>query len=299
MKFLSTPIFENNIARVGIFRCSPEHHNFHNTGPIRHGHLMVFPRTSVRILLPEHEPIVATPHTIMFYNAYQHYRREPLSADGDRCEWFAFAPSLLAAALRARDPEADIAVQQPFHWTNAQSNANCYLQQRLIVTHLLQTDAQGDPPDDLWLEEALHQLLASVLDQIDSQSAPRPRNYQRNHSLQTAREHRLIVRAVQARIGANFTQPLMLEDLATDVHLSPYELCRIFRKETTTTIHRYITQLRMRAALEAVADPKADLTTIALDLGYNSHSHFTSAFRRTFGVVPSALRKVGVEANYF
>jgi AraC-like DNA-binding protein len=32
------------------------------------------------------------------------------------------------------------------------------------------------------------------------------------------------------------------------------------------------------------------LTELALDLGYSSHSHFTDAFRREFGVSPAAFR---------
>ena len=35
-----------------------------------------------------------------------------------------------------------------------------------------------------------------------------------------------------------------------------------------------------------------DLSRLALDLGYSSHSHFTAAFRRSFDVPPSAARKL-------
>jgi len=33
-----------------------------------------------------------------------------------------------------------------------------------------------------------------------------------------------------------------------------------------------------------------DLTSLALDLGFSSHSHFTLAFRRAFGCTPSQFR---------
>jgi AraC-like DNA-binding protein len=286
MTQLSTPIFENHIARIGRFCCPAEHPHFTDTGPILSGHLMVFPRTSVRILLPGQEPIVATPHTVMFYNHQQRYRRERLSPDGDRCEWFAFAPDLLTSALAARAPAAQVEIAHPFAWAYAHSNARCYLQQRLIVSHLLHAQAQGNPPDHLWLAEALHGLLAEVLDQTTTTG-----HCKRNGSRQTQQQQRVMVRAVQEQIGANFTRTLTLEELAATVHLSPFELCRVFRAHTTTTIHQYLTQLRMRAALELIAEPQSDLTTVALTLGYSSHSHFTSAFRRTFGLSPSALRK--------
>ena len=43
-------------------------------------------------------------------------------------------------------------------------------------------------------------------------------------------------------------------------------------------------------ALDAVLDGGDDLTTIALEAGFSSHSHFTARFRRAFGCAPSAPR---------
>ena len=34
-----------------------------------------------------------------------------------------------------------------------------------------------------------------------------------------------------------------------------------------------------------------DLTTLAIELGFNSHSHFSSAFKKMFGLTPSAFKK--------
>jgi len=56
-------------------------------------------------------------------------------------------------------------------------------------------------------------------------------------------------------------------------------------------LHAYRNQLRLRAALESLAERHADLTGIALDLGFSSHSHFTETFRRTFGRTPSSVRR--------
>jgi AraC-like DNA-binding protein len=44
------------------------------------------------------------------------------------------------------------------------------------------------------------------------------------------------------------------------------------------------------AAVQAILDGCGDLTALALDLGFSSHSHFTDAFRRRFGMAPSSLR---------
>jgi AraC-like DNA-binding protein len=49
------------------------------------------------------------------------------------------------------------------------------------------------------------------------------------------------------------------------------------------------TQLRLARALFQLPDAD-DLTTLALDVGFSSHSHFTLAFRRAFGCTPSQFR---------
>jgi AraC-like DNA-binding protein len=47
---------------------------------------------------------------------------------------------------------------------------------------------------------------------------------------------------------------------------------------------------RLASSLDAIFDGK-DLTTVALDAGFASHSHFTAHFRRLFGSTPMALRR--------
>ena len=52
-----------------------------------------------------------------------------------------------------------------------------------------------------------------------------------------------------------------------------------------------MTRLRLRASLEHLADGADDLTTLALDLGFSSHSHFTAAFRQTYGRTPAEFQR--------
>lgn len=283
---LSTPIYTSTTAQIGLFRCAVDHPHFGDTGPIVSGHLIVFPRTAVRITLPYHEPIIADPNTVLFYNLYQDYRREPLSTAGDRCEWFAFAPPLLATVLEPYAQKALPNPAQPFQFASAPSSSPIYLQQRLIVDQLLYAAKGNATPDQFWVEEALLLLLDRVISHAYAAQRQRfPRSNQ-----QTQRRQRATVRAVQEQLDRRFTSPLTLATLAAEVYLSPYELCRLFRAHTGTTLHYYLNQLRLHTALEWLADSQTDLTTLALNLGYNSHSHFTSAFRRAFALTPTVLR---------
>ncbi len=278
------PQFSSKLVSFGSFRCPPTYPAFEDTGPIRRGHIIVFPRTSVRITHAGRDPIIADPNVVMFYNDGQVYRRAKISERGDLCEWFAFAPTVITDALRDYEPATADEPDRPFRLTHGPSNPQSYMAQRLVVEHVTQCVR----PDTLQIEEVLLHVFVSVIHNAYAA---------RGHRLQTAtatraatrRTHTDLVHAVQELLAAGFREALSLAQIAVSVHSSPYRLCRIFRQQTGVTIHYYLDQLRLRTALERIPNCDGDLTALALDLGYSSHSHFTYAFRRTFGLPPSHL----------
>lgn len=60
---------------------------------------------------------------------------------------------------------------------------------------------------------------------------------------------------------------------------------RLFRSETGLGFGEWRQQLRLGHALRLLAAGQA-VTTVALDVGYDSISAFISAFRMTFGQTP-------------
>ncbi len=56
------------------------------------------------------------------------------------------------------------------------------------------------------------------------------------------------------------------------------------------SIHRYLLRARLASALQVVMDSDTPLTDIAAQLNFATPSHFAAAFRRAYGVTPSALR---------
>ena len=85
--------------------------------------------------------------------------------------------------------------------------------------------------------------------------------------------------------------------LAKHANLSPFHLCHLFRQIAGTSIYDYVLQERLAQALDAVLDGDDDLTAIALDAGFASHSHFTARFRGFFGCTPAALRRTATAAR--
>jgi AraC family transcriptional regulator len=107
----------------------------------------------------------------------------------------------------------------------------------------------------------------------------------------SSRRHEEMVEATKITLASEPAQDWTLSALANRVHSSPFRFAHIFRRLTGTPVHRYHLRARMTAALDEVLDSSRDFTTIGIDLGFSSHSHFTATFRRTFGITPSALRR--------
>jgi AraC-like DNA-binding protein len=80
----------------------------------------------------------------------------------------------------------------------------------------------------------------------------------------------------------------LLRDVASEVGMSVYHLCRTFQRVTGKTLHQYRSDLRVRYCLDSVRLGDSRVVDIALEAGFSSHSHFTSAFRQAFGETPSA-----------
>jgi AraC-like DNA-binding protein len=104
-----------------------------------------------------------------------------------------------------------------------------------------------------------------------------------------AAERRAVLRA-QEFIVSRCTSPLSLEAIAEVAGYSTFHFAHMFRDEVGVPLYRYVLDLRLRAAADAVLQGAGNLSRLALSLGFSSHSHFAAAFRRTFGESPTRLR---------
>lgn len=91
---------------------------------------------------------------------------------------------------------------------------------------------------------------------------------------------------VIALLRRDLANPPSLEDIGRAVGCSPFYLSRTFSGETGKTIPQYLRQLRMERAAELLRTGKCNVTEAALQVGYSSLSHFSTAFHETFGCCP-------------
>jgi AraC family transcriptional regulator len=272
-----TVYFESDLFAIGRFHAPVTAQDFASAGHIV-APVFVFPRTSVWIQHAGRPAFVADIHAVTLYNTGQVYERRAIDPEGDICDWFrikgALAAEVAGASGRTDDPD------RPFTHDRLPAQARLCLFERALF-HQLRTSPDVDI---LHVEETVIGLLGALLIDADT-----PR---RASGDATARRRGLdVIEHAQAALGATLTNAMPLASVASTVGCSPFHLCRAFRRATGMTLHAYRDRLRLFLALHVVfEDRTADLTQAALHAGYSSHSHFTWAFRRTFGATPSQIR---------
>lgn len=120
----------------------------------------------------------------------------------------------------------------------------------------------------------------------------------------TQRLARERVEKAKSILKERMQDPPPLEELARMVSCSPFYLSRQFAQAGGMTMQQFLRQIRMERAAALLRTGKCNVTEAALEVGYNSLSHFSSAFHETFGCCPGlypvrtfAQRPVGQETK--
>lgn len=278
-KPVETLVHRTGLVAFGSFVCPSSHPLFRDSGPCSY-HTVVFPRTATRIRLAEGGSFVGDPTTVLFYNQHQVYERSRVS-EVDACDWFVVADELLLELIAPHDPAVFERPERPFSISVAPAEAGLYLAQRRLFD-----DARcGRLDGRLETDEAAIRILSVAI-----AAAWATRDAGRRSALPVVARER--IEPVKRAIAAKPAAAPSLAELARIAGCSQFQLCRSFRRTTGMTMTEYRHSLRMREALARLRSGRCDLTEIALDLGYSSHSHFSAMFRRTFGLSPSAWRAI-------
>ncbi len=222
------------------------------------------------------------PNTAGFY----HRKDEPLTARRSANEQHQFltvefsCPFLakhLAGVEAALHPIACAAIKNcPCkHVTGATVRLSASQQQIISALRQPPVYAAAQP---LWYQCKALELAVTFLLQ------PPPEN-----ELFCTRQQRLAqerVEQVSFLLQQNLASPPSLEEMGKKIGCSHFYLSRIFSAQTGKTITQYLRQLRMERAAELLKSREYNVTEVSLEVGYNSLSHFSTAFHETFGCCP-------------
>ena len=101
-----------------------------------------------------------------------------------------------------------------------------------------------------------------------------------------------VVERAKELLHARGCERFSLEDIAAEVGASAVYLSQEFTRTQGMPLYRYLMMLRLNRALLELGHCN-DITGLALDLGFSSHSHFSATFKRVFNMTPAQFRSMG------
>ncbi len=109
------------------------------------------------------------------------------------------------------------------------------------------------------------------------------------------------IEKVIAYIGEHYGEELNLDGIAKQFAISRYYLCHAFKRQTGTSVVKFITSRRIYMAKKMLKDSFATITDIGYECGFSDSAYFTKTFRRAEGISPgvyrSRMRKIAEEGS--
>jgi AraC family transcriptional regulator len=102
-----------------------------------------------------------------------------------------------------------------------------------------------------------------------------------------SRRLRRLIDYIEAHLG----EDLSLLTLAAEADMSPAHLARAFKRAMGGSVHRYLLRRRVEWAAALLVSTEQTIAEIALQTGFSSQAHLTTAFRHFYGTTPAAHRR--------
>ena len=92
-------------------------------------------------------------------------------------------------------------------------------------------------------------------------------------------------------ISDHYMEPISAADIASAAGFSPNYLSKRFREAAGIGVHEYLMFVRLQHAALDLVSTNDSITEIALRSGFSDSNYFKDAFKKKYGITPSAYRK--------
>ncbi|HEY8513252.1 MAG TPA: AraC family transcriptional regulator [Cyclobacteriaceae bacterium] len=96
--------------------------------------------------------------------------------------------------------------------------------------------------------------------------------------------------ALKEYLNATFLEDHSLVSLARHFAVNSNKLMFLFKNVFGISIFEYISDMKMEYAMRLIRDDRKFVTEAARILGYKNPHHFSAAFKKKFGICPSAVK---------
>ena len=117
--------------------------------------------------------------------------------------------------------------------------------------------------------------------------------YHGSNEIQLPEKYVTCRKIFQARdiLTEQFNNPPTLRELAATVGTNECTLKKVFKEMFSMTVFDYLNDYRMNKAVRLLADESLTIGEVGEMLGFSSQSHFTTAFRKNYGIAPKEYRE--------
>lgn len=107
-----------------------------------------------------------------------------------------------------------------------------------------------------------------------------------------------LIKTIQSYVDDTFVQDISIERIASDLNISYFYMCHIFRDKFNTSINTYRTKKRLEKAMRMLVESGRRISDIAISCGYNNISYFTEIFTKYIGISPTAFREQNADIYF-
>ncbi|WEK38352.1 MAG: AraC family transcriptional regulator [Candidatus Pseudobacter hemicellulosilyticus] len=97
------------------------------------------------------------------------------------------------------------------------------------------------------------------------------------------------IRSARFILDDAYNDPPTIRRLSQLVGVNEIKLKKGFKEIFNSTIHSYVLKIRMEKANQLVKEQSLQMKEVALELGYKNPSHFSAAFKKHFGFLPTEM----------
>ncbi|MBU1122763.1 MAG: AraC family transcriptional regulator [Candidatus Omnitrophota bacterium] len=102
---------------------------------------------------------------------------------------------------------------------------------------------------------------------------------------------RMKINAAIDYIYANYSNKIMVKDMAYNVAMSESHFARLFKEETGKSPNEYLGFIRLTQSQKLLRAGDKSLSCIADECGFSSSAYFSTCFYQCFGISPSKYRE--------
>jgi AraC-like DNA-binding protein len=232
---------------------------------------LVFPYRGVYVRHLGGNDAVAEANQVLFFNQAESYRISHPVEGGDAC----LSLAISEAHLRELAPKEQL----------REGAALAFHRQRLRI----------DPRAQALVALLRHSLGRRVAETLEAETlvltlVRRALGERTSHAARGSVGRQRLVDRAKLVLASDLGRRWTLADIAAEVGVSPVYLTQVFQQVEAMPLYRYQLRLRLARALDLLGCYD-DLTTLSMELGFSSHSHFSSAFRQVYARTPAEFQR--------